>query len=46
MYAPVGSPFMLPTWTTVTSTPYVLSATNGVLSSNASAIYQAVVNDS
>ncbi len=36
---PVGAQFNLPTWSTATSTPYVLSATSGVLSSSIGAIY-------
>ena len=36
---PVGSQFNLPSWTTANSTPYVLSAATGVLSSSTGAIY-------
>jgi len=36
---PVGSQFNLLTWTTASSTSYVLSATSGVLSSSSGAIY-------
>ncbi|WP_411280145.1 cyanophycinase [Gemmatimonas sp.] len=36
---PVSAQFDLSTWTSTSSTAYVLSATNGVLSSNSGAIY-------
>ncbi len=36
---PVGSQFNLSSWTTANSTPYVLRAATGVLSSNTGAIY-------